>query len=71
MGAVLLWIVTTAISLLLLYLVVKAAINNSVMADLYHETRQLAEVQNRNAKAIADLGRELAQIRSQLEERRP
>ncbi|MBW5448105.1 hypothetical protein GE107_18775 [Cohnella sp. CFH 77786] len=66
--AVFLWIVTTAVSLLLLYLVVKSAINNSVMADLHHEMRQSTDAQLRNAKAIEALSEEMKQIRGLLEE---
>lgn len=68
MGAVLLWIVTTAISLMILYLVIRAAINRSVMADMYYETRQLFEQQNRNEKAIAKLSDELVKIRQLMEQ---
>lgn len=68
MAAVLLWIVTTAISLLLVYVVVKAAINGSVMNDLYHETRQLNELQSRNAKSLEKLTEEAARIRAHMEE---
>jgi hypothetical protein len=64
MGGFVIWIIFTAIGFLILHMVIKAAINNSVMADLYHENRLLIQAQNKNAEAIAVLAEELKQMRT-------
>ncbi|TJY44172.1 hypothetical protein E5161_01905 [Cohnella pontilimi] len=69
MMAVILWIITTGITLMVLYLIIRAAVNHSVLAELYGETRQLYEQQSRNEKAIAKLTDELVKIRQFMEQR--
>lgn len=63
MQAVLIWIVTSAVSLLLLFLIIRAAINNSVILDIHNELRHISSVQSRQEKAIEKLTAEVAQLR--------
>ncbi|MCD9021852.1 hypothetical protein [Cohnella silvisoli] len=66
MGAFLVWIVSTAVGIFILYLVVKAAINHSVLYDIYKETKHQNDLKTREIKA---LNQHLEDIKKLLKER--
>lgn len=67
---ILIYLISTAIGLFLIYLVVKAAINHSVLADLYSESRHQSDVLSRELKALNSELQEMKRILNQREDSR-